>query len=428
MLFGHAPWRGPVERPRVRRSSFFGLHPLESIAMPIAFACPFCQANISVSDAAAGRRGKCPHCKGTIVVPSPGPAASSTEAPATTHARPALWRRPWVLALCGFILCFLAGAGTVAWLGRAAFFSHQQTDQQAKAESPKQSPPSTDPKPPELNPDPNAEVEKLAAGLKAKMPAERVKAAEALGRLGENAPGAAKYLCEACADEDKDVRQAALEALEKVAPKLYKPVLTLVVDGDPDKHWIASKEIEKLGDKGKPAIPLLYEHVRFGIKIASIGAITPEMKKKPPTPLPYLSFARSATPTWFKTHFATLISLAPDGKTAEVIGLAVSTDPKMYRNINNNIMHGAALDALKALAKSSPEARKSIAPIAMKGLDGLTTDVYDPVGLWHARTIEVLAECGPDAKKAIPALKKFKFHDRDNIRKAATDALEKIDK
>lgn len=47
--------------------------------MPIAFACPSCQANINVSDAAAGRRGKCPQCKGPIVVPSPGPAASSTE-------------------------------------------------------------------------------------------------------------------------------------------------------------------------------------------------------------------------------------------------------------------------------------------------------------------------------------------------------------
>jgi hypothetical protein len=44
--------------------------------MPITFNCPSCQASLTLSDAAAGRRGKCPHCKAELVVPSPGVTAA----------------------------------------------------------------------------------------------------------------------------------------------------------------------------------------------------------------------------------------------------------------------------------------------------------------------------------------------------------------
>src|SRR5262245_39283457 len=51
--------------------------------MPIVFNCPTCQAQLTLSDAAAGRQGKCPHCKGEIVVPS-----SNGEVPAGAPAVP----------------------------------------------------------------------------------------------------------------------------------------------------------------------------------------------------------------------------------------------------------------------------------------------------------------------------------------------------
>jgi len=44
--------------------------------MPITFNCPSCQASLTLSDAAAGRRGKCPHCKAELIVPSPGVTAA----------------------------------------------------------------------------------------------------------------------------------------------------------------------------------------------------------------------------------------------------------------------------------------------------------------------------------------------------------------
>jgi predicted Zn finger-like uncharacterized protein len=42
--------------------------------MPIRIECPSCQARFTVSDEAAGRRGRCPKCKGEITVPTPHPA------------------------------------------------------------------------------------------------------------------------------------------------------------------------------------------------------------------------------------------------------------------------------------------------------------------------------------------------------------------
>jgi hypothetical protein len=57
--------------------------------MPIIFNCPTCQAQLTLSDAAAGRRGKCPHCKGEIIVPTASPAVTAPP-PAAPAAAPTL--------------------------------------------------------------------------------------------------------------------------------------------------------------------------------------------------------------------------------------------------------------------------------------------------------------------------------------------------
>jgi len=57
--------------------------------MPITFNCPTCQAQLTLSDAAAGRRGKCPHCKGEIVVPTASSAAAPPAPPPLPPVAPA---------------------------------------------------------------------------------------------------------------------------------------------------------------------------------------------------------------------------------------------------------------------------------------------------------------------------------------------------
>lgn len=53
--------------------------------MPIVFNCPACNAELRINEAAAGRQGKCPHCKAPILVPStvpPTPSSARSEPPA----------------------------------------------------------------------------------------------------------------------------------------------------------------------------------------------------------------------------------------------------------------------------------------------------------------------------------------------------------
>ena len=49
--------------------------------MSIVFACPSCRAELTISDVAAGKKGKCPHCKGPITVPALKPPMSQAVKP-----------------------------------------------------------------------------------------------------------------------------------------------------------------------------------------------------------------------------------------------------------------------------------------------------------------------------------------------------------
>ena len=47
--------------------------------MPIKFNCPECGKNINAPDAAAGKRGKCPHCSKVVNIPVPPPPPAEEE-------------------------------------------------------------------------------------------------------------------------------------------------------------------------------------------------------------------------------------------------------------------------------------------------------------------------------------------------------------
>lgn len=78
------PERAPTLAPRALPD-----HPR---LMPIEFACSSCQQTVRVSDAAAGKKGKCPKCGSIMDIPVAGSAASAAPArpqPASSPARPA---------------------------------------------------------------------------------------------------------------------------------------------------------------------------------------------------------------------------------------------------------------------------------------------------------------------------------------------------
>ena len=83
----------------------------------------------------------------------------------------------------------------------------------------------------------------------------RVRAAEQLGKMGEAAKPAARVLCSAATDDSKEIRGAAIEALEKVEPSLAEPVTTLLVDGQ--NSYAAAQQIRADGQRGHPR-PFMY--------------------------------------------------------------------------------------------------------------------------------------------------------------------------
>jgi hypothetical protein len=62
--------------------------------------------------------------------------------------------------------------------------------------------------------------------------AVRVAAAKELERLGEKAKSACRDLCEAMVESNSKLKDAAVEALERIDPQLYKRAMAIYQDGD----------------------------------------------------------------------------------------------------------------------------------------------------------------------------------------------------
>src|SRR5205807_5692732 len=66
----------------------------------------------------------------------------------------------------------------------------------------------------------NPTISRLMSALRSEHNVDRIRAANELAKLGQAAKSAARALCAAATDEDGEVRQSAIEALEKVHPAL----------------------------------------------------------------------------------------------------------------------------------------------------------------------------------------------------------------
>ncbi len=257
----------------------------------------------------------------------------------------------------------------------------------------------------------------LARGLKAARPAARVKAAEALGKLGKKAAGAAAALCLAAADPDEDVRHAALEALESVAPDIQKHVVTLAVDENINRQVDAAAALLDLGQKGAPAASLVREHVRLATAAAR--------SDKPATPLPLESLPSSS---WFEQHFKLLKHL-PDEETVRVIAAVASIETCHFRTDSTvQELRLQVVQALEQLGKAKKGLRK---PITKALIVILARQDYKPESgerSSHAQVVHALEAFGPDAREALPALKKLRYHPQAHIRGATARAIKAIDR
>jgi hypothetical protein len=113
------------------------------------------------------------------------------------------------------------------------------------------------------------EVKKLIARLSdtSASPASRVTIAKKLATFDpEKGKPAARALCGAATNTGA-LRTAALDALQKLHPKLYPEVTTIVSDNNPKNHYMAQGAIAKMGDDGNAAMPVILAHLKLHSKI-----------------------------------------------------------------------------------------------------------------------------------------------------------------
>lgn len=237
-----------------------------------------------------------------------------------------------------------------------------------------------------------AEAAVLAGQLaKAKTPADRMKAADDLRKLGEKAKSATGALCQALFDPSPQVQVTALDALKAVNPKVHAPVATLVAPlTEADFLFMGSTDrpkavaaLAKLGAEGRAALPVL---LRYKVAISKPGG-WPQVPEV----------------------LAALVKVAPDDPAVATL---------LVQSLSRDDHGPARATAAVGLSYTKPT-KKSVAALGQ----AVRADPEPEVRL---AAVNTLAAFGAEAKAAVKAVEAAKTDPDERVREAARKAAEKI--
>lgn len=237
------------------------------------------------------------------------------------------------------------------------------------------------------------ELEKLVKDLRNKEVKVRLKAAESLGKKGQDAAPAARALSDAILDLSPQVATACLEALEKVRPDLYKPLSVLILDKDSNKHLMAIREFGLMGEKATPVVSVLLFRLRQ--QLSTRG-----------------KFSRGLSQLE-EAYFTALQQINPDD--AETLKIYMVVAGPLNKDGYTRIQ---AIGFLNNWAAGEETRRRQLLPFLKAGLD-------DPI--CQLDCIKILGTYGAIAKDFVPLLKKLKLSKEEKIREAAGAAVDKIE-
>jgi hypothetical protein len=227
----------------------------------------------------------------------------------------------------------------------------------------------------------------------------RKAAADELGKRGDAAKPAARPLCNTIFDPSPIVAKAALQALERVQPDLYKPIAKLALEGYPAtdaKAGEQAKGIEELGDMQQKALPTI-DVLLVWLKKGDRGDNSSTALQ--------ISKACLAAIKKIKIDDDEVI------KSYKTLVLSKTAQAPVRVEILNDLDEWAGTDEAK---------KKQIVPILKSALND---------SVLQLASVKIVGRYGPLAKEAIPALKRLKANkNNQEVADAADEALQQIDK
>lgn len=227
---------------------------------------------------------------------------------------------------------------------------------------------------------------------------KRIQGAQALGQMGPDAKDAAQALCEVLILEKSPLmKQATIEAIEKIRPDLYKPILALLA-GQPSTQAIL--ELGSMGEKAAPTVPILKTLLRLEVSSGLASRYG-------------YDFGRYSDQYLAKACFLALEKIVPDDLEQVRIWLAIAAPA-------NKSAFGriTAIQKLGFIAAKKPELRNQLLPTVYVGLKNEDCQLS---------AVKALGLFGAEAKGAIPDLRVLKLSSNSTIREAAGIALDKIE-
>ncbi|QEL17387.1 HEAT repeat domain-containing protein [Limnoglobus roseus] len=113
------------------------------------------------------------------------------------------------------------------------------------------------------SPEMKAIIKTALSYLKEKKAEDRVKGADMLAELGENAKGNRRDLCEALVDKNAKVRVAAADAMKKIDAEACKTALKIIIDRD----YQAVNDLRTVGTKAAHFTPLVLDYLKYTLTL-----------------------------------------------------------------------------------------------------------------------------------------------------------------
>jgi hypothetical protein len=270
---------------------------------------------------------------------------------------------------------------------------------------------------------------------------EKIAAAEKLADQGERAAAAAEALCRVAVEPNKEISRAALSALEKVAPSLYEPVFTLLIDGQASNHRRAIASLYRLGPKASAALPVLRHRTRECLEEleTDFGRST-------------LGWSRDTLAQVVTDLLMTMPVVAP--QSPEMVQTLIDAtawpkdtgldDMRKFRLGAQVSFRSLGIGLLSELAATRPEHRKQITtrivPLLIDSLEAESSQIMSESSEWQTSkhllllydVSLALLQFEPNAqekikKKVVPVLREFEFHKDQKIRDAAKTLKKRIE-